>query len=108
MVALIAPLCLGGARAAAPASPPFKVGMAQRAFVPTGAYDWRGDPKHALATVIWYPADAEAQEKPWLIGPPGRPFFDGGRGARDAALAPAAFPLVVDCRGCCIPKLCLN
>jgi predicted dienelactone hydrolase len=90
---LAALLCLG----AAPAAEKYKVGMAPRSFVPAGPYDWRQDHKHALATLIWYPADSAAQEKPWQIGPPGRPFFDGGRVARDAALAsaPAKFPLVV-------------
>jgi predicted dienelactone hydrolase len=71
--------------------------MAQRAFVPAGPYDWRQDQKHALATLVWYPAGPGAQEERWQIGPPGRPFFDGGRVARNAALAsvPAKFPLVV-------------
>ncbi|HEY2540875.1 MAG TPA: alpha/beta hydrolase [Stellaceae bacterium] len=75
----------------------FKVGMTRRDFVPPEPYDWRGDPKHALATTIWYPADAGAQEKPLLLGPPGRPLFDGGRVATDAALVRATtkFPLVV-------------
>ena len=91
---LLSALCAGAAPAA---ELPFKIGMAPRDFVPPEPYDWRQDPKHALATLIWYPGDPSAQEKPWLIGPPGRPFFDGGRVARDAALplAPAKFPLVV-------------
>jgi predicted dienelactone hydrolase len=90
---LAALLSLGAAQAAEP----YKVGMAQRTFVPTDPYDWRQNQKHALAALVWYPADTGAQEKPWQIGPPSRPFFDGGRVARDAALAaaPAQFPLVV-------------
>jgi predicted dienelactone hydrolase len=82
---------------AAAAEPLYKVGMARREVVPTGPYDWRQDPKHWLATRIWYPAPPSAQEKPWLIGPPDRPFLDGGRVARDAALAPAPgkFPLIL-------------
>jgi predicted dienelactone hydrolase len=86
-------LCLGAAQAAEP----YNVGMAQRKFVPTGPYDWRQDQKRALATLVWYPAAPGAQEKPWQIGPAGRPFFDGGRVAHGAALpsAPAKFPLVV-------------
>ena len=63
---LAALLCLGAAQAAEP----YKVGMAQREFVPAGPYDWRQDPKHGLATLVWYPADAAAQEQPWPIGPP--------------------------------------
>ena len=43
------------------------------------------------------PADADAKEKLQLLGPPGKPLFDGGRAATDAALAPtpARFPLIV-------------
>ena len=88
---------LGVAQAAAQTAPPFKVGVATRAFVPAEPYEWRGDAKHALATMIWYPADPGAEEKPQLLGPPGNPLFDGGRAAADAALAPtpAKFPLIV-------------
>jgi predicted dienelactone hydrolase len=47
--------------------------------------------------MIWYPAAPDAQEKPQTFGPPRRPFFDIGRAAVDAALAPSPseFPLVV-------------
>jgi predicted dienelactone hydrolase len=47
--------------------------------------------------VIWYPAASGAEEKPQLIGPPGRPLFDGGHVAPNAGLAPSAdkFPLIV-------------
>jgi predicted dienelactone hydrolase len=90
-------ICLGSAQAAEPNPAAYKVGKMTRAFAPPEPYDWRGDPKHALATVIWYPADPGAEEKPWLIGPPGRPLFDGGHVAPDAGLAPspAKFPLIV-------------
>ena len=91
---LAALLFLGTAQAAEPS---YKVGMARRTFVPADPYNWRGDQKHALVTLVWYPTDPGAQEESWQIGPPDRPFFDGGRVARDAALAsaPAKFPLVV-------------
>jgi predicted dienelactone hydrolase len=91
---LVALWWLGSAEAAEPL---YKVGMARREIVPTEPYDWRQDPKHSLARLIWYPAEPSAQEKPWLIGPPDRPFLDGGRVARDAALAPAPgkFPLIL-------------
>ena len=98
VTALTVLLWFGAAQAAEPeAPPPFKVGMARRAYVPSGAYDWRQDAKHALATLIWYPAAADAQEKPWTFGPPGRPYFDIGPVAVDAPLAPASekFALVV-------------
>jgi predicted dienelactone hydrolase len=79
------------------AAPPFKVGVATRAFVPAEPYEWRGDAKHALATLVWYPADAGAQEKPQMLGPPGNPLFDGGHAAAASALAPtpAKLPLIV-------------
>jgi predicted dienelactone hydrolase len=75
----------------------FKVGVTRRQFVPAEPYEWRGDTKHALATTIWYPADAAAEEQPRLLGPPGNPLFEGGHAAADAALAstPAQFPLIV-------------
>jgi predicted dienelactone hydrolase len=87
-------LCCG---AAAQAAEPYKVGMARRDFVPAGDYDWRQDPKHVLATVIWYPAAPDAQEEAQPFGPPGRPYFDLGPAALDAPLAavPKKFPLVV-------------
>ncbi|HEY1258654.1 MAG TPA: alpha/beta hydrolase [Stellaceae bacterium] len=95
---LAALLWFGGAQAAEPeTSPPFKVGIARRAFVPAEPYDWRQDPKHALATLIWYPAAAEAQEKPKPVGPPGRAYFDIGPVAVDAPIVatPEKFPLIV-------------
>jgi predicted dienelactone hydrolase len=60
-------------------------------------YDWRGDPKHVLTTTIWYPAEPTVEEKPLLLGAPGRALFDGGRVAINAALAPSPdkFPLIV-------------
>jgi hypothetical protein len=42
---------------------PFKVGVATRALVPTEPYEWRGDANHALATVIWNPADPSAEHR---------------------------------------------
>lgn len=98
MAGLVAALAgIGHAPAAEADRGAFKVGMTTRAFVPAGPYDWRGDPKHALATTIWYPANPDAQEKPWFLGPPQRPLFDGGRVAANAAVAPAPakFPLIV-------------
>ena len=88
---------LGVVEAAAQAASHFKVGVATRTFVPAEPYEWRGDAKHALATMIWYPADPGADEKPQQLGPPGNPLFDLGRAAADAALAPtpAEFPLIV-------------
>jgi len=88
---------LGVAEASAQTAPLFKVGVARRAFVPAEPYEWRGDAKHVLATIIWYPAEPGAEETPQLVGPPGNPWFDGGRAAADAPLAstPTKFPLIV-------------
>ena len=90
---------LGSAQAAEPHPPVYKVGMVGRAFVLAGAYDWRGDAKHALHTLIWFPAGPDARVHPQFFGPPRQPLFDGGRVATGAggALAPASakFPLIV-------------
>jgi predicted dienelactone hydrolase len=93
-----AALCLGTAQAAEPAHPSaFKVGIVARRFVPAEPYDWRGDANHALTVMIWYPAEPGAHEQDQMIGAPGRPLFDGGKAAPDAALSPAPgrFPLIV-------------
>lgn len=94
---ILAAIGPGVAQSAEPLPSAFKVGVAKRAFVPAGPYDWRGDPKHVLGTTIWYPAASDVQEKPQCFGPPGMPFFDTGRAALDAALAaaPKKFPLIV-------------
>ena len=55
--------------------------------MPAEPYEWR-DAKHALATVIWYPADPGAEEQRQLLGPPGSPLFDAGHAGADAALPP--------------------
>ena len=55
------------------ARPIFKVGVAQRAFLPEGPYHWRGAKTHALLTSVWYPADSAAVEKPQWVGPPNAP-----------------------------------
>src|SRR5215470_10148938 len=62
----------------------FKVGVTARDFVPAEPYDWRGAKTHALRTMIWYPAVADAREKPQWIGPPVVPFVSAGNAARDA------------------------
>jgi hypothetical protein len=80
---------LGVAQVTGQTAPPFRVGVATRTFVPAEPYEWRGSAKQALATMIWYPADPGAEEKPQLLGPPDNPLFDGGRAAVDAALVPS-------------------
>ena len=84
---------------ASPASdvPEYKVGVAERAFKPNKAYNWRGAKTHALLTTVWYPAVATAVEQAQWIPPTGQAFASAGKAARDAAMvsAPAKLPLIV-------------
>jgi predicted dienelactone hydrolase len=82
----------------APASSqPFTVGLSKRDAVPATERHWRGARVHALASQIWYPAEAGAPAAPREIGPPGRPFFIGLPVARDATISSvqATFPMIV-------------
>jgi predicted dienelactone hydrolase len=74
---------------------PFKVGSAQRAFVPAEPYCWRGAKTHALLTTVWYPADSTAVEKTQWVGPSNAPQFAAGSAAPGAKLAVGRFPLIV-------------
>lgn len=69
------------------ADPRFKVGVTTRDFVPREPYDWRGAATHALRVTIWYPAAADADEKPQWIGPRFVPLFSAGNAAPDATPA---------------------
>ncbi len=75
----------------------FRVGVQNRTFAVEPPYDWRGAATHALVTTIWYPADANAVEKPQWIGAPDNPLFSAGSAAPDAHMAasPGKFPLIV-------------
>jgi predicted dienelactone hydrolase len=77
----------------------YHVGMTFRRFAPPEPYDWRGAQTHALTTVVWYPAESSAAEKPVEI--PGLGIFELGTAARDAqpAATPARFPLIVMSHG---------
>jgi predicted dienelactone hydrolase len=77
----------------------YKVAMTFRRFVPKGPYNWRGAQTHALNTVVWYPAEPSAPEKPVQI--PGLSIFELGSAAQDAKVAakPARFPLIVISHG---------
>jgi len=77
----------------------FKVGMAFRRFVPKQPYNWRGAETHALNTVVWYPAEPSALEKPVEI--PGLNIFKLGSAAQEAKVVakPAKFPLIVISHG---------
>jgi predicted dienelactone hydrolase len=80
-------------------SPPYKVGMEFRSFIPKEPYHWRGAQTHALTTVVWYPAAPSAREQPVEI--PGLNIFELGVAQRDAKMpvAPARFPLIVISHG---------
>ena len=41
----------------------------------------------ALRVTVWYPAAADAVERPLVVGPPAKPLFDVGAVAPDAAFA---------------------
>jgi predicted dienelactone hydrolase len=77
--------------------PEYKVGVAERAFKPNKAYNWRGAKTHALLTTVWYPAVATAVEQAQWIPPTGQAFASAGKAARDAAMVstPAKLPLIV-------------
>lgn len=86
------------ARADEPPAGTFKVGFAQRHFVPPPPYEWRGSSGRALLAAIWYPAEAGAKAEPPHFGPPdGPPLFLGDPVAENAALAPSPsrFPLIL-------------
>lgn len=79
----------------------YKVGVAQRSFVPHGRYDWRHARTHVLLATVWYPAAATSREEPQWIGGPGNAFAAAGVAAPDAvpAATPAKFPLIVISHG---------
>lgn len=93
----------GAACAQSPPGQTFKASVTTRLVTPPEPYDWRGARTHALVTTVWYPAGADADEKPQRIGAPNRaPIFDGGMAAEAASLAaapPARFPLLVMSHG---------
>ena len=78
---------------------PYKIGMTFRRFIPKEPYNWRGAQTHALATVVWYPAEPSAREQPVEI--PGLNIFELGVAARDAKMSatPSRFPLIVISHG---------
>jgi predicted dienelactone hydrolase len=80
----------------------YTTGMTFRQFTPKEPYNWRGAhgaQTHALSTVIWYPAESSATEKPVEI--PGLTIFDLGSASQSAKIAaqPATFPLIVVSHG---------
>ncbi len=76
---------------------PFKVGLEYRSIPVNKPYNWRGARRHALSTMVWYPAAASAKEESQWLGPAERPLFAAGRASVQAPVAesPAKYPLVV-------------
>ncbi len=75
----------------------YKTGITQRAFIPTGNYNWRGAKTHALITIIWYPADSSSIEEQVDIGSPGKPIATAGRASKNAHIISGKqrFPLIL-------------
>jgi predicted dienelactone hydrolase len=91
---------LGGVffAASTASSQTYKAGVTERAFLrDDAAYDWRGAKTHALQCLVWYPADAQAVEKPQWVGTPPNAFASMGEAVPDGQLAssPARFPLIL-------------
>jgi len=93
----------GVASAQPPSDQVFKVGVKTQIVTPPEPYDWRGARTHALVTTVWYPASADADEKPQRVGAPDRPpVFEAGMAAQAAPMAaapPGRFPLLVMSHG---------
>jgi predicted dienelactone hydrolase len=89
-------LCAASAFAGSP-DPPFRAGVATRAFRPEGPVNWRGARTHALITTIWYPVLRATRTAPQWIGAPDAPFASAGEAAPGAGMAPAPrrFPVVL-------------
>jgi predicted dienelactone hydrolase len=75
----------------------YKVGVRNRQFAPSEAYEWRGAKTHALITDIWYPADPASSEQMQWIGSPDNPFAKAGKAALNAPILPGSekFPLIL-------------
>ncbi|ABF39805.1 putative lipoprotein signal peptide [Candidatus Koribacter versatilis Ellin345] len=71
-----------------------KVGVTLRDFYPPEGYNWRGSDSHSLSVIVWYPAEASAEEKEQYLGDP--PMIYAGKAAKDAIFAPSfnTYPLV--------------
>ena len=75
----------------------FKVGMTTRLFADESRTNWAGTEARPLLTMIWYPAEAKAEEREITIGAPDKPLFLSGRAARDAKVLPGKrrYPLII-------------
>jgi predicted dienelactone hydrolase len=94
--ALLAALVLTGGAAVAATNP-----VGQTDLTVPGDTALRGDPSNRLQVVVWYPAVATARMTPIVVGAPGKPLFQEGEAARDAApaAAPSRLPLIVVSHG---------
>jgi predicted dienelactone hydrolase len=78
-----------------------KVGLRTLFFTDTNRSNWQGNGLRPLLTHIWYPAAADAQEAPMLIGPPDAPLFQAGHAAQDAPIVNThqQYPLILISHG---------
>lgn len=90
-------LVVAAARAGAPKTVVYKVGVTNRQFTPPEPFEWREAKTHALITDVWYPADPASVEQSQWVGNPDAPFASAGKAARDAKplAAPQKFPLIL-------------
>lgn len=80
----------------------FKAGVTSLTFHPKVERNWRGSANQELNCALWYPTDAQAQEKEQEFGPAGLPpLFHAGMAARNVALARSSgrLPLIVMSHG---------
>ena len=73
----------------------YKVGFTFHEFAAPADYNWRGSDDRTITGMVWYPAEAAAEEKDIYV-PDEDPLFYEGRAAKDATLAPSfeLFPLI--------------
>ena len=71
--------------------------MTTRLFADESRTNWAGTEARPLLTMIWYPAEAKAEEREITIGAPDKPLFLSGRAARDAKVLPGKrrYPLII-------------
>ena len=94
---IIAAVVLTTACHAPPPQRETRVGYTEREWTDPTRAAWNSATDWPIPAAIWYPADKNAIEAPFVIGPPGLPFLLRGWVARDAppASAATALPLIL-------------
>ena len=74
-----------------------RVGYTEREWTDPTRAAWNSPAQWPIPAAIWYPANNDAVEAPFVIGPPGLPFLLRGWVARDAPPASSAtrLPLIL-------------